>query len=558
MAAQPRFFIVRPDTERVDADGKTYIIPGPLVPLVAVDELPEWLDIPSVPRNLSIAQTMNLSNLGIASKSKDPYAVRIVHHATPLALQRAAAANNAVVAPATQPLSLTPASASNDRKATATPATPTAKPAAHRVGRTQAHQDEAHTDAVSTSTTTASVHNPQPPPPQTQPKHAAITNTNTTPANNTAIASSSSANNTVAKTEYCRHWCRYGNCRWGMRCRYLHAVPTTAAELAAIGLREIPAWWRTVAAGVRANTTPVAGLHPHQHHQQFHQDHHHHQQQQQEHYYHQHQYHQHQYPQHQFHQHHHPQHQYPQHAHPSRYHHPNIYDNHHSQGYHPDQPDPGAAAAGSTGSDRALDPRDIRFAAALQLPLRRAQDHGHTHPAHTGDVSGGAGASGPGASSPGPGTGGSAAVAAVVGARDRSRRAQFREAVALPRELGFGAGGGGGGGGGAGAGHARQRRKGGREINPLQRVHGNGVANRGVVVGRPEEELVAASVAAAAAGGDGGQVQDAIAAELEPEPEPEPVQGDGADGGGEEGEEVSGGIVQPVVAAEDVEKLVDV
>ncbi|EAQ93572.1 hypothetical protein CHGG_01807 [Chaetomium globosum CBS 148.51] len=506
MAAQPRFFIVRPDTKRVDADGKTYIIPGPIVPLVAADELPEWLDIPSAPRNLSIEQTVNLCNLGIASKSKDPYAVKIIQHATPVARQRAAAAknleaksSNAVATLATQPPSITPASASNDEKATATTATPTA----HRVDRTRAHEDETHTGAVSTSTTAASIHNPQAPPPQTQSEHPTMTNTNPAPGNNTI------ANN----TNYCRHWCRYGNCKRGVRCRYLHAMPTTTAELAAIGLREIPAWWMAAAAGVGSNSTPSARLRPHQHRQphQYHQQQQ--RQQQQEEHHHQQQQH--------------PQQHHPQHAQQSRHHHHNIDSGRHSQNHNHGQPDPGAAAAGSVGSDGVLDPRDIRFALARQLTLRRAQDHAHAHTqTHAGDIAAGGGASGAGAS--GAGNGGSGATAAAaVGGRNRGRKVQLRETVALLRELGLGTGG------------WWPRRE-------------------GLWWGGPEEDLVAVSVAAADDDdhddGAGGQMQDGLAAELESGPD----RGDVVDGGGEEGKRVMGGFGQLVVAAENVDKLVDV
>ena len=44
-------------------------------------------------------------------------------------------------------------------------------------------------------------------------------------------------------TNFCRHWCRHGTCKWGMYCRYTHSMPTQAEDLARVGLKEFPPWW---------------------------------------------------------------------------------------------------------------------------------------------------------------------------------------------------------------------------------------------------------------------------------------------------------------------------
>lgn len=59
----PRHFLVRPATTKHTASG-TITMPGPMVPLVAVDQLPEWIDLAGVPRELTVEQTMGLQNLG--------------------------------------------------------------------------------------------------------------------------------------------------------------------------------------------------------------------------------------------------------------------------------------------------------------------------------------------------------------------------------------------------------------------------------------------------------------------------------------------------------------
>jgi hypothetical protein len=551
MAAQPRFFIVRPSVKQVTADGEIYTELGALVPLVAVDELPEWLDISSASRDLSVEQTVGLCNLGIASKSKELYAVEIIHHVTLAALQQSVTAKNAETKPkkagtaVARPSAAAYVSASNDTKATATP---TAAPAAHSTKRMQAHQNEGHS-STSTSGIAASVHNlQQPAPPRTQPKRPAMTNNTPNNITNTTTTrpSSSASNTAITSTEYCRHWCRYGTCKFGLGCHYLHAMPTTAAELAAAGLRDIPAWWVATAAGVEGNPTSGARfLHPHQQHPRQQQQH------QRQHLQHHHQ----QYQNNQQQQLRHLQHA--QHTQQGR-HHGNIHHHTHATHGHNHGLYSPTITADSMGSDGTLDPRDVRFAVARQLaparhdnPNAHAHAHAHTH-THTGGIN----------TNTDTGGGGSGATTTPIG-RVRNNRAtraqQLRETVEMLRELGLGAGGGGGGAnnGGGGGGYVKPRR---REINPLQKVRGNGaVVNRGGSSrwAEVEADLLAASPSGASSGASSAPLSSSSSAAgargqmqsgLVPVPGLVNVVEDGQKGGT---------MHQDVVAGE-VEKLVDV
>ncbi|KAH6853470.1 hypothetical protein B0I37DRAFT_440612 [Chaetomium sp. MPI-CAGE-AT-0009] len=337
MVAQPRFFIVRPDTKHTAADGRAYTVPGPIVPLVAVDELPEWLDIPSAPRELSVEQTVGLCNVGVANKSKGAYAVKIIHHATPAARQKCAAVKHTEAKPSTaatadaaaEPSSPASASTHHESKGTITPA---AMPAADPTDGMKSHRGETHS-GTSTGAITTSEHSPQQPhPPQMQPAPSAMTNISTTPANNNTTTNTTNTPNS-ASTDYCRHWCHYGTCKWGLRCRYLHAMPATAAELATVGLGEIPAWWVATAAG--AVVGPASGAHPHPH----------------------------QHPH---------QHQQLQHPHP----HPHPQQQQHAQQprhTNPSSPPPDTTTGGSSNT---LDPRDVRLGVVRRLGLL---PHGHGH-----------------------------------------------------------------------------------------------------------------------------------------------------------------------------------
>ncbi|KAI0874116.1 hypothetical protein GGS24DRAFT_460641 [Hypoxylon argillaceum] len=71
----PLYYIERPGITHHTASG-TVTSPGPSVPLIAIDQLPTWVDVLGVPRELNREQVINLSRLGVAPKGK-PYEVYI-------------------------------------------------------------------------------------------------------------------------------------------------------------------------------------------------------------------------------------------------------------------------------------------------------------------------------------------------------------------------------------------------------------------------------------------------------------------------------------------------
>lgn len=44
-------------------------------------------------------------------------------------------------------------------------------------------------------------------------------------------------------TIYCRHWCHHGTCKWGWECRYQHRMPTNQEGLREVGLKDFPTWY---------------------------------------------------------------------------------------------------------------------------------------------------------------------------------------------------------------------------------------------------------------------------------------------------------------------------
>ncbi|KAI0021535.1 hypothetical protein F4780DRAFT_282290 [Xylariomycetidae sp. FL0641] len=72
----PQHFLVRPGSIKHSASG-TIQIPGPIIPLIALDQLPDWLDILDVPRELSREQADGLLNVGTVSRNPQAYEVYI-------------------------------------------------------------------------------------------------------------------------------------------------------------------------------------------------------------------------------------------------------------------------------------------------------------------------------------------------------------------------------------------------------------------------------------------------------------------------------------------------
>lgn len=257
MALQPRFFIVRLDGKRSVTDGKDDNLPGPIVPLIAVDELPKWLDLVGVPRELAVEQTVGLYNLGAASKSKGTYGVKINHQATPAhsSLLSAVDATRHKLDGDTTSTDL-----SHTVRTTHLSAAPSSESktltysTTHPADRMKAHWSEAHARAAglviqssdySASSSQQRSNNLAAPLAEQQchPLPFQASPSASPPAISPPKANTNSSANPSPSTEYCRYWCHHGTCKWGPHCRHQHVMPATAAGLAEVGLRGLPGWW---------------------------------------------------------------------------------------------------------------------------------------------------------------------------------------------------------------------------------------------------------------------------------------------------------------------------
>ncbi|KAK4451681.1 hypothetical protein QBC34DRAFT_400458 [Podospora aff. communis PSN243] len=270
MVSQPLFFLVRPGVTVQTPSGPMQTQPGSIVPLIAIDELPDWIEIVGAPRQLTVQQTIGMANLGSFVKSDGTYPVRIAYDAAGddsssdgeevkpswadlveemrddcgIGERRDAEIGTASVVPPTpavSPVQLnTPAPGQPQ-----TPSQPQPSPSnsnntratdIHPADRMKAHW--AVNQPARHAGLSASIHNQPPEAKQTPP----TTQQATTPTiSSTCTASTQPMPQSV--DEYCRHWCHHGTCKWGLQCRYKHSMPTTPSGLLEVGLSEFPTWW---------------------------------------------------------------------------------------------------------------------------------------------------------------------------------------------------------------------------------------------------------------------------------------------------------------------------
>lgn len=257
---QPRLdhFIVRPDT----GDGT----PGPIVPLVAVDLLPEWMQLSGVPRELNADQTIGLTNLGIVDKEDDSIFEVRLHHGKIRAILNSADDKTA---------SHSPGGGKGKAKATKKKTITPAETKGNSIEQTASEESLSTSDGSSSYTKPGHVEKQQPRTLPAQPMLSAsrhntadtAVGTQTrhnvsekplrphmTEAKREETQPAVSKHTTTTKpdkqpTTFCRHWCHHGTCKWGLQCRYQHRMPSTVEGLREVGLKDFPTWYLLMMSG---------------------------------------------------------------------------------------------------------------------------------------------------------------------------------------------------------------------------------------------------------------------------------------------------------------------
>lgn len=251
-------FIVRPDAD----DGT----PGPIVPLVAVDQLPDWLQLSGVPRELDAEQTIGLTNLGIVDNKDDStFEVRLHHGKIRDILNNADEKTDLH------------SSGGGKGKAKATrkkKAAPHAETKSKSIEKTASEESLPTSAGTSSSTELGLVEEPKPPVHPAERMLSASRHNTANIAVGTQARNSSSEKplrphmteatrtesrpaapkDTTTKqdkqpTTFCRHWCHHGSCKWGLECRYQHRMPMTVDGLREVGLKDFPTWYLLMMSG---------------------------------------------------------------------------------------------------------------------------------------------------------------------------------------------------------------------------------------------------------------------------------------------------------------------
>ncbi|KAM0424760.1 hypothetical protein ACHAPT_010070 [Fusarium lateritium] len=205
MTPRPLFFLIRPGLEQITSNGRILVQPGKAVPLIPVDLLPEWMEVIGLPRCLSQEQAEGMENLGVYHAETETYQLKF----DPLAEDNESSDDGSTSYPSkTEPSTSPPPPPPSEIGDSDEKAKPTA-PAPKKLKPAQG--------------LASSRHNPL--------------------NNSQALEHTTTTSPTPVLTSPCRHWCRYGACKWGLSCRFRHAMPMTLEGLAQVGLESFPDWW---------------------------------------------------------------------------------------------------------------------------------------------------------------------------------------------------------------------------------------------------------------------------------------------------------------------------
>ncbi|KIW68934.1 hypothetical protein, variant [Phialophora macrospora] len=247
MAAQqlkPQFFVTRQN--------------GAMVPLIAMDELPLHVQVQDVPRSLSAFEIGGMTGIGLVEARHQFYVIESINNMTPGPCVPANAKSSTDSGAGRPPLRSTdlptPCSDTdvnvdaNENTDTSSAPDPSSDPSASSVAE----------EAKSSRATSPDIIAPHELPPQgLAPASAAplAWRTNATPIPNPGLTELSKKSlpeydenpemPAFGEKVYCSYWLRNGECSFAQTgCKYKHVMPISLQVLEAIGLRDLPEWFR--------------------------------------------------------------------------------------------------------------------------------------------------------------------------------------------------------------------------------------------------------------------------------------------------------------------------
>lgn len=227
---RPQYFIARED--------------GTITPLIAVDELPENVQIAGVPAQLSPAGTVNMISLGLKERSSQRYTVTYsglaVHSATP---SETTASTEEIIRPLEE-VETPPANASKKGRYSKLDGVDNWR---ERMKKEDTHDSEEEKDAKGKYEKGAGTFEEvnekvkdteaEPNSPGKSPKLPEV-------IPSLAGGAGAGTKGTLGRKMYCTHWIRWGECDYTQQgCLYKHEMPDED-KLHEIGIATYPRWYR--------------------------------------------------------------------------------------------------------------------------------------------------------------------------------------------------------------------------------------------------------------------------------------------------------------------------
>ncbi|KAI0539246.1 hypothetical protein GGR58DRAFT_242862 [Xylaria digitata] len=213
----PLCYVERPGVTHYTASG-TIVQPGPNVPLIAIDQLPLWVNVRGVPRELSHEQATKICNLGVVPRGK-PYEVFLT-------------LSHSQLDPTTQPFISQKGRLADELTTTSGSGSQQAKPDIISDDRAGKSVDDR---------TSMGLHERLP---------------SASPPAQSASSPPTAKKGTKKPQPYCKGWCRRGKCKWAEKCWYRHEMPETTQEWLEAGFKSRPGWLMDVQSS--ANSKPTA------------------------------------------------------------------------------------------------------------------------------------------------------------------------------------------------------------------------------------------------------------------------------------------------------------
>lgn len=207
---------------------------GAMVPLIAMDELPHHVQIKNLSRSLSAWDTAGMTGVGVASSRHEHYVVGGMNNTKPVIVELPQPKQPSVET-ITLPIRPVPILAKPKAKSSRDWKGPV-RESIMEEGRAYGVEDQAASE-VDTPVSQLSLIDFD------------VPIDSPTPTNTSATTSLGSNTTKVARTHgkktHCAYWMRKGECDFAQTgCIYKHEMPTDLAGLHAVGLQDLPKWYR--------------------------------------------------------------------------------------------------------------------------------------------------------------------------------------------------------------------------------------------------------------------------------------------------------------------------